>query len=160
MRSKAFFAALFAGLAGAASAEPALNPDVAPETLSETICRTGYTRSLRPSSSFVRGIKRRLLAEAGADPDLTSGVRLDHVVPLSLGGHPRALSNLVLQITPEAARKDCLERRLKRLVCTGRLDLATARADIAGDWTAALVRYAPRCGRRHRHALVKEQNAN
>lgn len=37
--------------------------------------------------------------------------------------------------------KDALEDRLRRLVCAGRLDLATAQREIAADWIAAYRKY-------------------
>jgi hypothetical protein len=69
--------------------------------------------------------------------------RVDHLVPISLGG-----SNDVANLWPQpvtgrgsAGTKDALERRLHQLVCAGKVPLATAQRAIAADWSAALDRY-------------------
>jgi hypothetical protein len=125
----------------------ALNPDVRAETIQATICVPGYTASVRPSTSFTTGVKRKLLREAGLPPDATSTYELDHRVPLALGGHPRALANLQLQRwdgSDGAKVKDTLERRLQTLVCAGSVPLDEARSAIYWDWPAAHRRYLPK----------------
>jgi hypothetical protein len=69
--------------------------------------------------------------------------RVDHLVPVSLGG-----SNDVTNLWPQPATgaggagvKDALETRLHQLVCSGSLPLPTAQRAIASDWSAALARY-------------------
>ena len=122
----------------------ALNPDVSQETVGQTVCAPGYTKTVRPGSAYTQGIKARLLREAGIDPSRAGEFELDHVMPLALGGHPRKLSNLVLQPWdgPHGARmKDILEARLQRLVCAGQLKLFNAQACIAEDWEACAARY-------------------
>jgi hypothetical protein len=125
----------------------ALNPDVRPDTVRSTICVPGYTASVRPSTSFTTGVKRKLLREAGLPPDAASTYELDHRVPLALGGHPRAQANLQLQHWdgPVGAKaKDRLERRLQTLVCAGSVPLDEARSAIYWDWPAAHRRYMPK----------------
>ncbi len=125
----------------------ALNPDVRPDTVRSTICVPGYTASVRPSTSFTTGVKRKLLRQAGLPPDATSTYELDHRVPLALGGHPRALANLQLQRWDGgdgAKVKDTLERRLQTLVCAGGVPLDEARSAIYWDWPAAHRRYLPK----------------
>jgi len=46
----------------------ALNPDVAQDTIAQTICVAGYTKSVRPVTSFTNGVKMLLLKRAGLDP--------------------------------------------------------------------------------------------
>ena len=130
-------------LAPIAQAVPSylLNPDVTPATVSQTICRAGYTRTVRPSTGFTDGIKKRLLSEQGMDFDADKGsFELDHIVPLALGGHPRNLYNLTLQrwVGPDGARrKDRLEVKLQCLVCSGDVALHEAQDAIWSDWLAA-----------------------
>lgn len=122
-----------------------LNPDVTAQTLAGTICRSGYTRSVRPASSYTQAIKKKLLREAGLSESLRRDYELDHIVPLALGGHPRKLTNLALQPWDGehgATRKDLLEVRLQRLVCHGQLALHAAQVCIAEDWEACAVRYS------------------
>ncbi len=123
-------------------ADMALNPDVRPDTLEQTICVVGYTKSIRPSTSFTNGLKFSLLREAGLAEAQAGEYELDHLVPLAVGGHPRSLDNLKLQPWPDAKRKDRLEAKLQCLVCTGQVPLAEAQRAIYEDWQAAYHRYA------------------
>jgi hypothetical protein len=123
-----------------------LNPDVTPATVTSTICTSGYTRSVRPASSYTQAIKKRLLREAGLSESRQSDYELDHIVPLPLGGHPRKLSNLALQPWDGehgAIRKDRLEVRLQHLVCRRQLGLHAAQICIAEDWEACAAKYLP-----------------
>ena len=68
---------------------------------------------------------------------------VDYLITPDLGG-TETLRNLWPQ--PYSARwnakvKDKLEQRLHQLVCSGQLDLATARRDIAVDWITAYRKY-------------------
>jgi hypothetical protein len=122
-----------------------LNLDVTPVTQGQTICRPGYTKTVRPSTSFTNGIKKRLLHEQGMDFDAEKGrYELDHIVALALGGHPRNLHNLTLQPWegPDGAkRKDRLEVKLQCLVCSGDVPLHEAQDAIWSDWKAAYAVY-------------------
>lgn len=125
----------------------ALNPDVRQETIHQTICVPGYTASVRPSTNYTNGVKAKLLRETGRPPAAASDFELDHRVPLALGGHPRNLKNLELQPwegEDGAKKKDCLERRLQRLVCAGSEPLASAQLAIYQDWKDAYRRYVER----------------
>jgi hypothetical protein len=122
----------------------ALNPDVEESTIEVTICVAGYTKAVRPATSYTNGVKRKLLREAGIDVARSGDFELDHIVPLALGGHPRKLSNLMLQPWDgeRGARvKDVLEARLQSLVCHGKLDLTDAQVCIAQDWESCAARY-------------------
>jgi hypothetical protein len=125
----------------------ALNPDVDEDTIYATICVSGYTKSVRPSTSYTNGVKKKLMRDAGIDAARIGDYELDHIVPLALGGHPRKLSNLMLQPWEGehgAKAKDTLEVRLQSLVCRGKLDLTDAQVCIAQDWEACAVQYPRR----------------
>jgi hypothetical protein len=125
----------------------ALNPEVDEDTIDETICESGYTKSVRPATSYTNGVKKKLMREAGIDAARIGDYELDHIVPLTLGGHPRKLSNLMLQPWEGehgAKSKDILEVRLKSLVCHGKLDLTDAQVCIAQDWEACALKYPRR----------------
>lgn len=129
----------------AAHAAMALNPDVTPETLEQTICVPGYTKAVRPSTTYTNGVKRKLMREAGIPVDAAPQFELDHIVPLALGGHPRDLDNLQLQPwdgDDGAHKKDRLEVKLQCLVCAGRVDLAEAQTALYENWQEAYGRYA------------------
>jgi hypothetical protein len=152
---RAFVASLSLLVADAVSAAPSLNHDVTPETIASTICVSGYTAMVRPASVYTNGVKLRLLQTAGQDPSRAGEYELDHIVPLALGGHPRAPDNLQLQPWPEARRKDRLEVKLQCLVCSGQVSLGEAQTAIATDWEAAYHRYASVPCHRDRHPTVR-----
>ncbi len=125
----------------------ALNPDVVASTLHQTICKKGYTRTVRPATSYIAGVKSKLMRQSGIPISRANEFELDHIVPLSLGGHPRALSNLMLQEWdgPAGAHvKDKLEVMLQRRVCRGGITLAEAQYCIAEDWQVCLAQYRKR----------------
>ena len=131
----------------------ATNPDVTQKTIDQTICVTGYTRTVRPSTSFTRGVKLMLLRRAGLPADAAKDYELDHLINLSIGGHPRKLSNLVLQPWkgPDSARrKDKLEVALEKQVCRGEMTLADAQICIAEDWHACARQVGRERSWRHR----------
>jgi hypothetical protein len=124
----------------------ATNPTVTQATIARTICLTGYTKTIRPSSSYTTALKREQLA-AGYNyrGDLsTSDYEEDHLVSLELGGSPTSVKNLWPEpyAAPEGARvKDKLENRLHDLVCSGQLSLRAAQYAIASNWWRAYLRY-------------------
>jgi hypothetical protein len=69
---------------------------------------------------------------------------VDYLIPPALGGtaDPRNLWPQPYSAGVWNAHvKDALEDRLRSLVCEGKLDLATAQRDLAGDWIAAYKKY-------------------
>jgi hypothetical protein len=98
-----------------------------------TICRSGYTRTVRPPESITYREKRASMA-AYADGTSTSEYEYDHLVPLELGGAPNDPRNLWPEPGTTPNPKDSLEDRLHRLVCAHSLSLSTAQRLIARDW--------------------------
>ena len=47
-----------------ANAGITLNPDVHQDTIRQTICQSGYTKAVRPSTTYTNGVKRKLLRES------------------------------------------------------------------------------------------------
>jgi hypothetical protein len=127
----------------------ALDGRVTQETIGATICRAGgsYMKDVRDGSWEIR-TKRELMQRARISRLWSAYYKLDHVVPIALGGAPTDESNVELQPWPEARRKDKLESHLHRLVCCGKVELRDARRDIAEDWRKAQETYAKlRCSR-------------
>ena len=124
----------------------ATNPAVTQATIGRTICVSGWTATLRPPSSYTTDLKRsQILAYGYADRNLAD-YEEDHLISLEIGGAPRDPANLWPQPytirlsdgTAVGARvKDQLENRLKSLVCSRSMTLATAQRLIATDWIAA-----------------------
>ena len=119
---------------------------VSPENISSTICVSGYTATVRPSSSYTTALKRAQLATGYAKRgDMsTSDYEEDHLISLELGGDPRAEANL----WPEpyfgrwnARVKDRLENFLHRVVCNHQLGLRDAQRQEATDWKGAYLFY-------------------
>jgi hypothetical protein len=115
----------------------AISPKVTQDTLATTICRTGYTKSIRPPASITEIEKRDNTAAYGYTGSLKE-VEYDHLVPLEVGGDPNDPRNLWIEPGASPNSKDGVESRLHQLVCEGRVPLAAAQAAIATDWTTAL----------------------
>jgi 5-methylcytosine-specific restriction endonuclease McrA len=61
----------------------AISPKVTQNMLATTVCRTGYTKSIRPAASIAEIEKRENAAAYGYTGSL-KGVEYDHLVPLEL----------------------------------------------------------------------------
>lgn len=121
-----------------------LNPEVTQASIATTICVAGYTRTVRPPVSYTNRLKRQLMAAQGIGWEHAAEYELDHRINLSIGGHPRAPQNLVLQPwdgSAGARSKDRLELRLQKKVCNGTLTLHAAQACIWKDWQACARKY-------------------
>ena len=127
----------------------ALNPEVAQGNIRQTICASGWTRTMRPPTSYTNKLKREQIAEYGYKDKRMSSYEEDHLISLQLGGHPTDARNLWPQLYRErcgARIKDVLETRLKRLVCENKIALAEAQKAIATDWIAAYRKYVNKEG--------------
>lgn len=117
------------------------NPDVTQSTIDSTICVSGWTATVRPSSSYTTALKKKQIVEYGYSDTSTSDYEEDHFVPLELGGAPKSELNLWPEPqygTKTAANKDTVENKLKKAVCAGTVTLADAQDAIVTDWTTAL----------------------
>ena len=122
------------------------NAHVSQATISQTICQPGYTKAVRPPANFTNGVKQKLVKRAGYPESEVYKYKLDYVVPVALGGHPRKLENfeLIRREGPSISkRKNGIEEKLQCLVCAGELSLADAQHEASTDWEAAYQRYAP-----------------
>jgi hypothetical protein len=113
-----------------------LNPAVTQATVSSTICRSGYTRTIRPPESVTGAEKRASLAAYGDSGPLRA-FEYDHLVSLELGGAANDPRNLWPEPGATPNPKDGLENRLHAMVCSGRITLAAAQRQIAGNWVAS-----------------------
>src|SRR5262245_22986271 len=71
-----------------------LNPDVTQATIATTICVPGWTATVRPPTTYTGPIETAQIARYGYTDRDPTHYELDHVIPLSLGGAPRAEVNL------------------------------------------------------------------
>jgi hypothetical protein len=124
----------------------ALNPAVTQATTGSTICVSGWTATIRPSSSFTTALKIKQIVQYGYSDTKTSSYEEDHLIPLELGGAPADARNLWPEpytITLADGRstgartKDPFETKLKNQVCAGTITLATAQSEIGDHWVHA-----------------------
>jgi hypothetical protein len=153
MRTDALLWAPLLFLAATAHAENgALNPAVTQSKIDQTICVAGYAKGVQPATSYTNGVKQMLIQRTRMNPTRAQYYELDHIIPLALGGHPRKLDNLALQLREGengAERKDTIETKLQCLVCSHQVTLAEAQREILEDWQAAYQKYARvKCHRR------------
>ena len=104
----------------------ALNPDVTQATIGSTICVPGWTKTVRPPSSYTHALELRQLAEYG-ESGPTSNFQEDHFISLELGGAPTDPRNLWPEPQPRAGQVDRIENQLNHDVCSGKISLAEGR---------------------------------
>lgn len=117
----------------------AMDPRVTQANIASTICVSGYTATVRPSTTITNRIKIERLAAYGFTGPL-SDYELDHLIPLELGGAPSDVANLFPEPWEgsEGARtKDATENYLHDQVCRGNIQLVDAQNAIATDWRTA-----------------------
>ncbi len=114
----------------------ATNPAVTQATIATTICTSGWTATIRPSTSVTNRIKQEAIAAYGAYAGTAPGnYELDHLISLELGGAPDAIANL----WPEKGlhnAKDPVENAAKKAVCAHQITLTDAQHAIATNWIA------------------------
>ncbi len=103
----------------------ALNPDVTQATIGQTICVPGWTRTIRPPTSYTSELKAEQIREYGLG-GTPADYQEDHLISLELGGHPTDPRNLWPEPHPRAEQVDLIENQLNQEVCSGRLTLAEA----------------------------------
>jgi hypothetical protein len=112
-----------------------VNADVTQSNLATTICRSGWTATVRPPASYTEPLNVQLMSSYGRSGG-AGGYELDHLIPLELGGAPRAVSNLWPEARSSANVKDRVENAANHAVCSGKITLADAQERIRTDWTA------------------------
>jgi len=125
----------------------AINPRVTQSNIGETICLLGYTKTIRPPSSYTTALKRTQLRTLPYSAYRSTDTRLfeeDHLISLELGGDPTNPKNLWPEPwsgTSGARLKDILENKLHLLVCSHVLTLKMAQKAIATNWYLAYQTY-------------------
>jgi hypothetical protein len=113
----------------------ALNPDVTQTSIRQTICTRGWTKTVRPPTSYTNALKLVQIREYG----FTGGpadYQEDHFISLELGGAPEDRRNLWPERRPRADKVDTLENELNAKVCSGEISLAEGqRREAEMKWT-------------------------
>jgi hypothetical protein len=102
-----------------------LNPDVTQANIGSTICLHGWTKTIRPPTSYTNALKQKQMREYGVGGS-PSDYQEDHLISLELGGHPTDPRNLWPEPYPRASEVDSIENDLNAKVCSGELSLETA----------------------------------
>ncbi len=115
----------------------AIDPRVNQANIKSTICKSGYTKTVRPSVAYTSALKARQMKLYGFTDSLSAHEE-DHLISLELGGAPKDPLNLWPEPQPSPNPKDKIENELHALVCGGKMTLNEAQRRIATDWTKAL----------------------
>jgi len=117
-----------------------LNPSVT----QATICVSGWTATVRPSTSETTPLKVEQMAQlhlSGTPTDYEE----DHRMPLELGGDPIARHNLSpeahLSLGGQSEAKDSSENAAKDEVCSGRKTLVEAQQAFVAMWLSVWPNY-------------------
>jgi hypothetical protein len=102
-----------------------VNPDVTQANISTTICKSGWTKTIRPPTDYTNALKLKQMREYGVGGPATK-YQEDHLISLELGGHPTDPRNLWPEPYPRALDVDSIENDLNAKVCSGRLSLEAA----------------------------------
>jgi hypothetical protein len=125
------------GLPDASCTPGAIDTTVTQDNIQSTICVSGYTSTVRPSTSYTNKLKAQQIIDYGYTDTNMSNYEEDHLISLELGGSPTDTKNLWPEPynIPNGARvKDRLENLLHKMVCNGTIPLATAQYEIATNW--------------------------
>ena len=125
----------------------ATNPDITQENIAQTVCVPGYTKAIRPPTSYTNKLKARQMRELDL-PGTGQDYHEDHLVPLCVGGHPSDPRNLWPEQVAgrwSASVKDQLESSVCRQLCRGDITLREGQAIFLDepDWTKMYLKYFP-----------------
>jgi hypothetical protein len=102
-----------------------INPYVTQQNIEATICKSGWTRTIRPPTDYTNALKLTQMREYGVT-GLAAAYQEDHLISLELGGHPTDARNLWPEAYPRAAEVDSIENDLNAKVCSGGMSLDAA----------------------------------
>ena len=108
-----------------------VNPDVTQTNIASTICKHGWTRTIRPPTSYTNALKLKQMRDygVGGSPE---NYQEDHLISLELGGHPTDARNLWPEPYPRASEVDSIENDLNAKVCSGDMSLDEAQRQESG----------------------------
>ena len=125
----------------------ATDPEVNAGNIKESICKSSHftwTEGHMPPKSFLDSIEQEQLKQYGYTDTTMSHYQMDHLIPLSLGGHPTDPKNIwpqVLLTKWSARRKDYLEEVVHDKVCKGEISLKDAQDLFRTNWIDAYKKY-------------------
>jgi hypothetical protein len=113
----------------------AIDSRVTQDNINTTICVSGYTATVRPSSSWTNPLKLQSIIDYGYADTNMSDYEFDHMIPLEIGGCPACDNNLWAEPISVARQKDVVENYLHHQVCVGNMLLVDAQRLIY-DWVS------------------------
>ena len=126
--------------------DPKLTPGAAQKVTKDDLCGSG---SKAFDGSVPISLKRKVFERYRIRLDGGTAYNIDRLIPVSLGG-----SNAITNLWPQPlsgewhyAKKNKLEQRLHKLVCSGELDPEKAQQEISTDWISAYKKYLGAPGR-------------
>jgi hypothetical protein len=125
------------GLPDSSCTPGAIDPKVTQSNINQTICVSGYTTTVRPSTSYTNNLKTQQIKAYGYSDTSLSSYEEDHLIPLEIGGSPTDPANLwpePYNITYGARAKDKVENYLHAQICSGAMTLAEAQKQDATNW--------------------------
>jgi hypothetical protein len=115
----------------------------------DDLCEAGFKSS---ADDLTIAVKRQIFDRYAMSPT-DVGYNVDHLIPVGLGG-----SDSVKNLWPQPLSgewnynmKNRLEKRLRKMVCSGELKLEEAQREIAGDWVSTYRKYILEQKRSSRH---------
>ena len=111
-----------------------IDPTVRQDNLGTTICQKGYSKRVRPSSSYTTALKKKQIFQYGYKNVDPKNYEEDHLISLELGGSPTDPRNLWPEPHPSINEKDQVENALHAQICSGQKTLAQAQYAIAHNW--------------------------
>jgi hypothetical protein len=70
-----------------------VNNNVTQENINDTICKSGFTKNIRPPTKYTTPLEIELMKSYGFNGDRKE-FELDHLISLQLGGNPKSVKNL------------------------------------------------------------------
>lgn len=113
------------------------NPNVTQANIQSTICVSGYTTTIRPSTSYTNKLKTEQITEYGYTDTNLSDYEEDHFIPLEVGGDPTNPRNLWPEYGDSPNPKDTIENLCHKEVCDGQISLIEAQREIVTNWHTA-----------------------
>jgi len=137
----------------------ATNPDVTQENIQATVCVKGWTKTIRPPKYYTNKLKKTQIMQYRLQDRDPRDYEEDHLVALSIGGHPTDPRNLWPQPRQSgwnAQQKDQLEFVLYKMVCHREIGLVDAQVAMSSNWVEAYKRFVPT----HPHYMPRGQFAD
>jgi len=118
----------------------AVDPEVTADNIQESICKQkpiSWSQAHLPPSSWMEDMEKQQIEQYHYSDTSLKHYHEDHLIPLSLGGHPTNAKNIWPQpliAKWSARRKDYLEEVINRKVCKGEMSLAEAQNIFRTNW--------------------------